>query len=152
MRNTHERADFVMFMVGFLPSEGLFGWRRKNRKETSLFDCGIWNGDLELKGQTGELVLHGREWYFSLGLALAMGRYLRRNLNHWMMYLGCLNGMLIGFAGRASFVTLASEQASVPDLWGYTPCISGSEIRNTLLPPRVCEPCRVVRVMGSDVS
>lgn len=49
MRNTHERADFVMFMVGFLPSEGLFRWRRKNRKETSLFDCGIWNGDLELK-------------------------------------------------------------------------------------------------------
>lgn len=109
-------------------TEGLFGWRRKNRKETSLFDCGIWNGDLELKliRGAGELVLHGREWYFSLGLALAMGRYLRRNLNHWMMmYLGCSNGMLIGFAGRASFVTLASEQASkqasVPDLWVTRP-------------------------------
>lgn len=39
-----------------------------------------------------------------------------------MVYLGCSNGMFIGFAGRASFAgeqasKQANKQATVPDLW-----------------------------------
>lgn len=33
------------------------GKKKQKRKETNLFDCGIWNGDFELK-----LIRGGRQW------------------------------------------------------------------------------------------